>query len=750
MSIVLPGHCRRIATVTVLASWLLAFTVAAQAQLPPVRVDDDHDGIDDALEQLLAERYAPVIYIEPGESNYPVNVDWILQRGYLWYGEQGCTPDENERLPDISGTIGTQAQLLGPDGAAGAPWIHPNSWGPNHHLTHCSSDDARPLATTEPMPEGFGDDQLWWIGNASGDDFNDSDRVGSLNPADWVTYFHAYPASDGGMIIQYWHTFAFNAFEGVDRHGGDWDASIQVRLGPDLQPIGVWFSRHNNDHPGDFREWPSQSSPPQLRLFGGTHPVITIDGGGHGAYSSPADWAFCDCTTFSSVTGPVGNVVWTRDGDAFDDPTQLRKVNFAIVEQGSPPVPVPVISLSAPSGGTVWKTWTDGDVLQAGPVDNAISPNPSPHGGLINVGEYNPGSVCCRQAAGLAEGQFYPLNDQIFIKYSGRWGTTNSGIGSLQASDGPRGPVFQGFNGGIFRSWYNDASNFAADPTTSPWRVEPTTSLQVGSPSFVAANGATYVSTKTPMTLSASQTDLAAQYGAIREFYRFFPVNGVAGAFALYGGPFVVSGADGTYGVNFYSLDGLNNQEIVEAQVVSLDNTPAVATVAQPTSTQYVHSATLTLSYGVSDGNGSGVKSVTPKMDGATMLSGHGLASGQTINLLTEMLLGTHTFEVDSLDNVSNAGITSVMFSIIVTADSIKDDVRQFLATGKITVDSGNSLLRLLNAAASSRAGGNCTAAGQTYAAFVNEVSALSGKKIDATAAQIMISDAQYLIAHCP
>src|SRR5690348_5716674 len=123
MSIVLPGHCRRIATVTVLASWLLAFTVAAQAQLPPVRVDDDHDGIDDALEQLLAERYAPVIYIEPGESNYPVNVDWILQRGYLWYGEQGCTPDENERLPDISGTIGTQAQLLGPDGAAGAPWI---------------------------------------------------------------------------------------------------------------------------------------------------------------------------------------------------------------------------------------------------------------------------------------------------------------------------------------------------------------------------------------------------------------------------------------------------------------------------------------------------------------------------------------------------------------------------------------------------------------------------------------------------
>jgi len=472
---------RRICTITVLVLWLSGISIAAQAQLPPVRVDDDHDGIDDALEQLLAERYAPVIYIEPGESNYPVNVNWILQRGYLWYGEQGCTPDENERLPGISGTIGTQARLLGPDGAAGDPWVHPYSWSAVHHITHCSSDEARPLTTTEPMPEGFGDDQLWWIGNANGDDFNDSDRVGSLNPADWVTYFHAYPTSDGGIIIQYWHTFAFNEFEGVDRHGGDWDASIQVRLGPDLQPMGAWFSRHNNDHPGDFHEWQS------LRRFGGTHPVMTIDGGGHGAYSSPEDWAFCDCTTFSSVTGPVGNVVWTRDSDAYDDPAQLRKARFTIVEQGTPPVPMAVVTLSDPTGGTVWKTWSTGDVSQAGSVDHGIGPNPSAHGGLINVGEYNPGSVCCRQAAGLVEGQFYPLNDQIFIKYSGRWGTTNSGLGSLQASDGPRGPVFQGFKDGIFQSWYNHGSNSAAAPATSPWRVEPTTSLQVGTPSYVAA-----------------------------------------------------------------------------------------------------------------------------------------------------------------------------------------------------------------------------------------------------------------------
>jgi len=33
---------------------------------------------------------------------------------------------------------------------------------------------------------------------------------------------------------------------------------------------------------------------------------------------------------------------------------------------------------------------------------------------------------------------------------------------------------------------------------------------------------------------------------------------------------------------------------------------------------------------------------------------------------------------------------------------------------------------------------------------FISEVRAQRGKKIDPTAAQILIADAQYLIAHCP
>jgi hypothetical protein len=34
--------------------------------------------------------------------------------------------------------------------------------------------------------------------------------------------------------------------------------------------------------------------------------------------------------------------------------------------------------------------------------------------------------------------------------------------------------------------------------------------------------------------------------------------------------------------------------------------------------------------------------------------------------------------------------------------------------------------------------------------AFISELSAQSGKGVDATAAAIMVADAQYLIVHCP
>jgi hypothetical protein len=102
------------------------------------------------------------------------------------------------------------------------------------------------------------------------------------------------------------------------------------------------------------------------------------------------------------------------------------------------------------------------------------------------------------------------------------------------------------------------------------------------------------------------------------------------------------------------------------------------------------------------------------------------------------------------VDNLGNAGTSTVTFSIVVTADSIKDDVRYFHSIGAITQDEATSLLSKLNSAAKARAKGDCANAATIYTSFISELQAQSGKKVSAQAATIMIADAQYLIAHCP
>jgi hypothetical protein len=181
----------------------------------------------------------------------------------------------------------------------------------------------------------------------------------------------------------------------------------------------------------------------------------------------------------------------------------------------------------------------------------------------------------------------------------------------------------------------------------------------------------------------------------------------------------------------------------------SQEKFPPVITIVEPAPEQYLHTDVLTLDYSEVD-TGCGVGSVTARMDGLTTIHNHGLDNGQIIDLLTEMTPGDHTFTVDATDNVGGASTASVTFSIIVTAQSIEDDVKRFLSSGAIRLDEGKSLLGRLDAAASARANGDCAKANRIYQAFIKELLDQVGKKVTAQAAAIMIADAQYLIAHCP
>jgi hypothetical protein len=280
----------------------------------------------------------------------------------------------------------------------------------------------------------------------------------------------------------------------------------------------------------------------------------------------------------------------------------------------------------------------------------------------------------------------------------------------------------------------------------------PVTTLSIGAPKFPAASASPFIASATQLDLVATE---ASGHGIASVSFRVFPGGTPPPDFTVAPGAstsFQVTGSDGSYTIEFFAQSADGVLEDTHTKTVVLDNTPPVLAIAQPTAGDYVHSAVLTLDYSANDGSGSGVASVTARLDGSTTLAGHGLDSGQAIPLLTELALGSHDFTVGAVDNLGNESApATVTFAIIVTAESIKDDVHQFFDAGKIRNGGlANSLLAKLNAAASARARGNCKAAANIYEAFIHELEAQSGNGVDTTAAAIMIADAEYLIGHCP
>ncbi len=293
--------------------------------------------------------------------------------------------------------------------------------------------------------------------------------------------------------------------------------------------------------------------------------------------------------------------------------------------------------------------------------------------------------------------------------------------------------------------WFEDVVGHVAVPEQVWW--PPKSTLTLGEPHYKGAQP--FVTTATPLAVEAVEGENSVQSVS----YRFYPHGATPPDYATTPGTsqrFFLDGPDGLYNVDTRATGKRGNVEAPSVQPVYLDTTPPTITVTTPTPVEYLHSDTLTLEYTVDDGAGSGVKKVSPLLDGADELAGHGLPSGQTINLLTQLPLGEHTFTVEAIDNLDNESTVSVTFSIIVTPESIKAGLRQFLVAGAIKNQGlANSLLRKMNAAAKHHDAGHCTPASNIYEALIEQLQAQSGKGVDALAATIMIADAQYLIDHC-
>ena len=192
----------------------------------------------------------------------------------------------------------------------------------------------------------------------------------------------------------------------------------------------------------------------------------------------------------------------------------------------------------------------------------------------------------------------------------------------------------------------------------------------------------------------------------------------------------------------------------IEGRLLFGDTTAPVVTINSPVAQAYLHPNFLTLDFSAVDGPDgttpslaapSGVKTLVAALDGVPVVN------GQVIDLYT-LSLGDHTLTVTASDFYANSTTKSVTFSVTATVSSLMDGVTRFYNEGKID-NSGvyNSLMQKLQAIqASMDRKGKQNSTANVLQAFINEVTAQSGKHITTEAAALLIADAQWVLAHLP
>jgi hypothetical protein len=244
-------------------------------------VDLDRDGIDDQLEDQLAERFAPIVHHERTETNFPVSVEWLLAR---------------TSLREVDGRADAGSEVLRQIPSQGAL------------LAHTTTRGGRRIAS----------DATRSVCKASGYFLADVDkdaRAGLRNdPSGWTTYVHTYTNVAGGITIQYWRVYAYDETKVLFvnwGHGGDWEG-IALELDREHQPQSVSLLGHTGIERALAREI----------TWEGTHPLVWSEPGGHASRKSGSRAAATvvrqdTWTTAGGGLVNVGEKTHPRNGQAF-------------------------------------------------------------------------------------------------------------------------------------------------------------------------------------------------------------------------------------------------------------------------------------------------------------------------------------------------------------------------------------------------------------------------------------------------
>lgn len=169
-----------------------------------------------------------------------------------------------------------------------------------------------------------------------------------------------------------------------------------------------------------------------------------------------------------------------------------------------------------------------------------------------------------------------------------------------------------------------------------------------------------------------------------------------------------------------------------------IDSIAPVLAISSPAATEYLHTASVQVSFAATDAL-SGLISATATLDDVAV------TNGQTIQLLTRGL-GTHILTVSASDYAGNTASTGIGFTVVATIDTLVSAVTSFVSSGQIDAPLGRSLLTKLQDANQALSRGNVTAARNKPTEFKNQVTAKSGLGIAPPAAELLIADADYVI----
>ena len=192
--------------------------------IPNTAVDDDQDGINNLIEEELAQRFAPIVRLHPDDKYRPANITWYLPRVRMRFNVNWGFDD----------------QIL--------------NQGEVNDLTLIKQTNRNQFSGLTATATDFFLEQT----DENGGDFLDSFRSQTRNGTDqpgWVCYTHVQPASaernQNMYDVQYIFFYAYNgdmvwgAIESA--HEADFE-HITVRVADDLKTIHrIYYSAHDEE-----------------------------------------------------------------------------------------------------------------------------------------------------------------------------------------------------------------------------------------------------------------------------------------------------------------------------------------------------------------------------------------------------------------------------------------------------------------------------------------------------------------------